>query len=243
MRQVIVSGGGTGIGRATATAFAKLGDRVTILGRRPEVLDEAAAAINEQFGSERVSAQAVDLTEPGSVAQLRLPEPVDVLVNNAGGAYHGDDQGLDGLAASLRSDIAQNLLTAQLLTRAVEPLLRRPGGRVVNVSSIAALRGGGQTYGAAKAAIIGWSYALAGSLGEDGITVNVVAPGFVDDTEFFAGSMTDERRSRLVAAAPLGRAGMPADVAAAIVFFASAGAGFVTGQVLQINGGALFGRG
>jgi 3-oxoacyl-[acyl-carrier protein] reductase len=243
LREVIVSGAGTGIGRATAAAFAELGDTVTILGRREQVLERAASEINSGVGQERVSFQPVDLTDPTAVGQLQLPKTVDVLVNNAGGAYRGDEEGLSRVVASLQADIEQNVLTAQLLTAAVAARLRRPGGRVINVSSIAALRGGGDSYSAAKAAIIGWSYNLAADLGPEGITVNVVAPGFVSDTEFFGDAMTDERRRRLIDAAPLGRGGVPDDIAAAIAFFASAGAGYITGQVLQINGGTLFGRG
>jgi 3-oxoacyl-[acyl-carrier protein] reductase len=243
VRHIIVSGAGTGIGKATAASFAELGDAVTLLGRRANLLERAADEINAAVGGERVGWQAVDLTDPDAVAQVELPETVEVLVNNAGGAYRGGEEGLQGVVAALRADMDQNLLTAQLLTTRVLPCLRRPGGRIVNVSSIAALRGGGDSYGAAKAAIIGWSYNLAADLGSDGISVNVVAPGFVSGTEFFGDAMTAERRQRLTEATLLGRPGVPADIAAAIVFFASPGAGYITGQVLQVNGGALFGRG
>jgi NAD(P)-dependent dehydrogenase (short-subunit alcohol dehydrogenase family) len=243
LRRVIVSGGGTGIGKATATAFARRGDAVLILGRREHVLAAAAAELEVAHSGARISWQAADLAEPDAVERLDLPETVYVLVNNAGGAEGRDDESLRGIAATLQADINQNVLTAQLLTAAVSPRLRRPGGRVINISSIAALRGGGASYGAAKAAIIGWSHALAADLGPAGITVNVVAPGFVSDTEFFGEAMTDERRSRLIEATLVGRAGVPEDVAAAIVYLASPEAGYVTGQVLQVNGGALLGRG
>jgi len=239
LRHVIVSGAGTGIGKATAAAFARRGDCVRLLGRRAHLLERATEEINEEVGDERASWQSVDLADAGAVGRLELSETVDVLVNNAGGVYRGDG----GIAAALQADIATNVLTAQLLTTTVAPRLRRPGGRVVNVSSIAALRGGGDSYGAAKAAIIGWSYSLAAELGPDGITVNVVAPGYVADTEFFGDTMTDDRRRRLVDATLLGRPGTPDDVAGAIVFLASDEAGYITGQVLQVNGGALFGRG
>ena len=243
MRHVIVSGGGTGIGKATAAAFAGQGDAVLILGRRERVLAAAAAEIDAAHGGERVSWQAVDLTDAAAVQRLTLPETVDVLVNNAGGVSRGYEESLDGIAAALHADVDKNVLTAQLLTAVVAPRLRRPGGRVVNMSSIAALRGGGDSYSAAKAAIIGWGHTLAADLGPDGITVNTVAPGFVVDTEFFADTMTDERRRGLIEATLVGRAGAPADVAAAILYLGSPEAGYVTGQVLQVNGGALLGRG
>jgi len=110
------------------------------------------------------------------------------------------------------------------------------------VSSIAALRGGG-SYGAAKAARHGWAYALAGRLGRDGITVNVVAPGYVTGTEFFGDSMSEQRHETLVGQTLVGRPGEPDDIAAAVTYLASPAAGYVCGQILQVNGGSLLGRG
>jgi 3-oxoacyl-[acyl-carrier protein] reductase len=238
-----VSGGGTGIGKATAAAFAHGGDAVLILGRRREVLERAAAEINAAVGGERVHWQAADLRDPAAVSKLRFPATVDVLVNNAGGAGHTDSETLETLADSVRAAFEQNLLTAALLTAAIGRRLRRPGGRVINVSSIAALRGGGVSYSAAKGALISWSHTIASELGPDGITVNVVAPGYVTDTEFFGDSMTEQRHTDLVEATLVGRAGVPDDVASAILYLASAEAGYVTSQVLQVNGGMLVGRG
>ncbi len=243
MRNVIVSRGGTGIGKATAAAFAQKGDAVLILGRRQRVLERAATEINAALGSDRVLWHAADLSDPATVGELELPASVDVLVNNAGGAGQTDSGTLKTLADSLRAAFEQNLLTAVLLTGAISKRLRRPGGRVINVSSIAALRGGGISYSVAKGALISWSHTMASELGRDGITVNVVAPGFVADTEFFGGSMTEQRRAGLIDATLVGRAGAPEDVAAAILYLASPEAGYVTSQVLQVNGGALVGRG
>jgi 3-oxoacyl-[acyl-carrier protein] reductase len=243
--QAIVSGGGTGIGRAIARALAANGEQVRILGRRGPVLEEAAASINAEVGEERVAALAIDLTDPVAVAALpeRLEGRVRAVVANAGGTgppRPSDD--LAGVAAELRASFDANVLTAVLLTEALLPRLARPGGRVVLMSSIAAQRGGGRGYAPSKAALHGYAYTLASELGREGITVNAVAPGFVEDTEFFGTTMTAERRDALVGTTMVGRAGRPEDVAAAVSYLVAPAAGYVTGQVLSVNGGAVTGR-
>jgi 3-oxoacyl-[acyl-carrier protein] reductase len=250
-RTVVVSGGGTGIGRAIAHRFATAGDRVLIIGRRLGVLEEAAKVIAASGAPGAVQVAALDLADAEQVAVFAadfLPPgaEVDVVVNAAGGtgpAVTGPPDGsLADVAAAWRATLDLNVTTAVLLTAALTPLLTRPGGRVINISSIAALRGGGTSYAAAKAALHGWSYTLAGQLGPDGVTVNVIAPGYVEDTEFFGDSMTGQRRAGLIGATLVGRAGRPADIAAAAEYLASPDASYVTGQVIQVNGGALVGR-
>jgi 3-oxoacyl-[acyl-carrier protein] reductase len=236
-RKIVVSGGGTGIGRAITAAFARAGDDVTIVGRRADVLDEVA----REFDT--VTAVPADLSVPADAERVAATlDSVDVIVNNAGGAvYDGPLSTLDDHANAWRAELDANVLTAVLLTNALLPKLTRPGGRVVLMSSVAAVRGGG-IYGAAKAALHGWAYALATRLGPDGVTVNVVAPGYVADTEFFGERMSPEFHESRVRQTLVGRAGAPDDIAATVSYLASESAGYVTGQIIHVNGGSALGR-
>lgn len=245
-RRVVVSGGGTGIGKATAAAFAADGDRVTIIGRREDVLRAAADELAKEYGDGCADFHTADLTQPGQVraAAARIAEggPVDVLVTNAGGNVHtGDDSTLEAVADGYRRNFDANVLTAVLLTEALVPHFRRPGGRVVHLSSIAAVRGPG-SYGGAKAAVHAYTYELAARLGKDGITVNAVAPGFVGDTEFFGDRATPAFIEARVSQTLTGQPGRPDEIAAAIRYLASPSAAYVTGQILHINGGTVLGR-
>jgi 3-oxoacyl-[acyl-carrier protein] reductase len=239
MREVVVTGGGTGIGYAIAAAFASRGDRVTITGRREHVLKEAA---------ERLDAAFVPFNAASAVAVQdaldSLPRQVDVLVNNAGGNTNLDRLPSDDLrdvAESWWANLNANLLSAVLVTTALLPRISK-GGRIVTIGSIAARGTGSGSYGASKAAIEAWTADLAAQLGPRGITANVVAPGLVVDTEFFRGRLTDEGIRARVENTRNGRPGTPGDVADSVVFLASKGARHLTGQVLHVNGGAYLGR-
>jgi 3-oxoacyl-[acyl-carrier protein] reductase len=234
-RDVIVTGGGTGIGRAVAAAFAAGGDRVIITGRRPRPLQAAAAELGPE-----VRDVVCDATDPGQVEALRaqLPEAVDVLVHCAGGNTDFDRPAaddLESLAANWRANLDANLIAAVLMAAAVRDRLT-DGASVINIGSIAADKGAG-AYGAAKAGVASWNVELAAELGPRGVTANVVAPGYIADTEFFRDKLTDERREALIAATSTGRAGRPEDVAATVHFLASPAARQITGQVVAVNGG------
>jgi 3-oxoacyl-[acyl-carrier protein] reductase len=242
----VVSGGGTGIGAAITGGLVVDGYDVVIVGRRTEVLTATAATVSDEAGrKDAVTTVTADLTDPaqvGRVVDAVGERPVDALINNAGGYLGGSDDDLVAVAEWWRRNLDANVLTAVLLTTALRSRLRRPGGRVILLSSIAAQRGGGGPYSAAKAALHGWAYDLAAEFGPDGVTVNVVSPGYVAETEFFAGRMTAEGHAARVAQTLVGRAGAPDDIAAAVRWLVGPGGGYVTGQVIGVNGGSVLGR-
>jgi 3-oxoacyl-[acyl-carrier protein] reductase len=252
-RVVVVSGGGTGIGRAVAQRFAASGDDVLIVGRRAEMLSRAVDDIRRDVGDvTTISSVVADLADPGDAERVRTTVAqrhgrVDVLVNNAGGnaevaAAADPAYGLARVATLWSGNFRTNVLTAVLLTEALTDLLA-DGGRVVLLSSIAAFRGSGSgSYAGMKAALHPYAIDLAAALGGRRITVNVVAPGFTAETEFFGDTMTEARRSALIGQTLTGRAGTVDDVAETIHWLASAAAGHVTAQIIQVNGGALAGR-
>jgi 3-oxoacyl-[acyl-carrier protein] reductase len=242
--QAVISGGGTGIGLASALRLARDGFDLVLLGRRETVLQDAAERIRTQTPEARVQTIVADLQDPAAIerATAEIEGDVDVLLNNAGGNVLDRGEGLTGIAANFEANFRLNVLTAVLLTEALLPRITRPDGRIISISSIAALRGA-NGYGAAKAAIHGWMMGLAAELAPEGVTVNAIAPGYVPDTGFWDGRRTPDIVASRLAQVPMNRAGTPDEVAGAVAYLAGPDGGWTTGQIVQVNGGALFGRG
>jgi len=234
----LITGASGGIGGAIARALHRQGAEVMLSGTRLDAL----AALTSELG-ERAQLSRADLADPATPDRLaKYAEAamgrVDILVNNAGITR-------DVLALRLNDEDWQTVLEVNLtaafrLTRAVlRGMVRRRHGRVIGVTSVVALSGnaGQANYAAAKAGMIGMAKSIAAEVAQRGVTVNCVAPGLI------ATAMTDKltlvQRARLTEAIPTGRLGAAEEVAAAVVYLASAEAAYVTGQTLHINGGML----
>ena len=240
---VVVSGAGTGIGRAVARRLAGDGFHVLAVGRRREPLERLAKELAPHL--DVASADLATVAGATSVAESVRAAERDCagVVAAAGGVSPHRADGLDGVRQDWLASFGSNVLTAVLLVEAVREEIERSGGRVVLLSSVAAMRGsGGGAYGAVKAALHGFAFDLARELGAHGGTANVVAPGFVPDTEFWAGRLTGDSRRERAAQTLVGREGTPEEVASLISWLLGPDGGWMTGQVLSPNGGVVLGR-
>ena len=236
-RVALVTGGTRGIGAAITRALARADARVYAVFRSNA---DAAAALSAELGSPLVTVCA-DVADPESAVAavervVRESGRLDVLVNCAGGA--ADRLLLRATPDYVRQTLALNLESVIHCSRAaLSPMLKQRYGRIVSVGSVVAASGnpGQAVYAAAKAGIEGFTRALAREVATKSVTVNCVAPGWID-TELTSAA-GDAARSRAIEATPVGRAGTPAEVADAVLFLASERAAYVTGTVLQVNGG------
>jgi 3-oxoacyl-[acyl-carrier protein] reductase len=241
-RVAVVTGASGGIGRHIAAALAREGAAVVVhYWRSEDAARDLVAAIEAAGG--RARAVVGDLTNPDDAAAVVAAASstfgrFDILVNNAGVAR-------DGLVLRMSDDAWQAVLDTNLtgaffcIRAALREFLRQRRGRIVNITSTAGQVGnaGQANYVAAKAGLIGLTRAVAREVGSRGITVNAVAPGFIDAG--MTGGLSDAVVARYMAQIPLGRAGSPEDVAAAVVFLASEEASYITGQVLNVDGGMV----
>lgn len=235
----LVTGASQGIGHDTARALAEAGAKVAVAARNEERLaalaKELAAAGSEAFAVKMDVADQEQI-RTGFKAVLEKFGRLDILVNNAAITR-------DGLAMRMKAEdwdvvIRTNLTGAHLcIQQALLPMMRARAGRIINIASVVAQMGnaGQANYVAAKAGLIGLTKAVAMEIASRNITVNAVAPGFIETpmTEVLSDKVKQDLKARI----PLGRMGRPRDVAASIVFLASDEAGYITGHVLDVNGG------
>jgi 3-oxoacyl-[acyl-carrier protein] reductase len=239
----LVTGASRGIGRAIAVALGQRGAKVIVnYAANEAAAGEAVAAVHAAGGT--AVSKRFDVSDPAavdaSIREIAGDGGLHILVNNAGIAVNG--LVLGGKDADWKRAIEVNLNGTYYCTRAaLRALMKaRDAGRIINITSITAESGsaGQAPYVAAKAGVIGLTKTLAKEYASRGITVNAVSPGFIE-TDMTASELPAARRESLLKEIPLGRVGAPEDVAAAVAYLAGPGGGYVTGQVLRVNGGLL----
>jgi 3-oxoacyl-[acyl-carrier protein] reductase len=238
-KTAFVTGASRGIGRACAIALAQSGVRVAVAARDLKKLEETADQIRSAGGEAFVV--PIDISSADSIKQAMAKAAedfgrIDILVNNAGITR-------DGLALRMKKDdwdavLAANLTGAFLaIQQVLHGMMRERWGRIINISSVVAEAGnpGQANYVASKAGLIGLTKTLAQEMASRNITVNAVAPGFID-TDMTA-NLSAELKDNMLSHIPLRRFGKPEDIASAVRFLASEEAGYITGHVLDVNGG------
>jgi 3-oxoacyl-[acyl-carrier protein] reductase len=230
-RTALITGASRGIGLACAKALAAGGARVILAARNIEKLEAAAAEVP---GSSWVQ---IDLASPDSIKEaIAKAGKIDILVNNAAVTK-------DGLALRMKKDdwdsvLATNLTGAFLaIQQVLQPMMKERWGRIINISSIVGETGnpGQANYVASKAGLIGLTKSLAQEIASRNITVNAIAPGFIETD--MTSALSEEMKNNMLSHIPLKRFGKPEDIAAAVKFLASDDAGYITGTVLNVNGG------
>ena len=242
-RVAVVTGASQGIGRACAIELAKRGASVALVARNQQKLEEVASQIAAAGGRARVTPADIENEEQIKAAFKAVIADlgkIDILVNNAG--ITRDQLILRMKRADWDAVMNTNLTSAYLCTQQViSPMLRQRWGRIVNVTSVFGQMGqaGQANYASSKAGLIGLTMAVARELGSRSITCNAVAPGFIETA--MTSVLSDEFKQSALKMIPLGRVGTPEEVAHCVAFLASEEAGYITGHVLNVNGGMLMG--
>ena len=234
-RVALITGASQGIGHACALALARAGASVAVAARNRQKLDELVAQISAAGG--KAAAFAIDVSDEeqiksGIKSALAEFGKIDILVNNAGITR-------DQLVMRMKR---ANLTSAYLcIQQVIGSMLKQRWGRIINISSVFGQTGqaGQANYAASKAGLIGLTLAMAREVASRNITCNAVAPGFIDTS--MTAALSEEFKQNAVKTIPLGRVGTPEDVANAVTFLASDEASYITGHVLNVNGGLLMG--
>ena len=237
-KTAFVTGSTRGIGHAIARALNAAGAKVAVIGRDRARAEAVAAELGERATGVACDVAQGDQVEAAMAAAERALGPIDILVNNAG--LTRDNILLRLTDADWNAVLDANLKGAFHTTRAViKGMMKRRAGRIVNITSIVGLTGnkGQANYAASKAGLIGFTKSVAKEYASRGVLANCVAPGFID-TDMTA-ALPDEARATLLQDIALGRLGRPEDVAGAVLFLASDLAGYITGQVLVVDGGMV----
>ncbi len=235
-KTALVTGASGGIGAEIAKALATAGARVAISGTNMDKLNALKAELVDAVIVPADLSNAEAVAGLMDAAEAALGAPVDILVNNAGLTR-------DGLAIRMKDEdwdavLNVNLRAAFILARAaLKGMMKRRQGRIISISSIVGTTGnpGQANYAASKAGLVGMSKALAAEVASRGVTVNCVAPGFIATN--MTDALNDEQKNKINEKIPAGRMGMPAEIAAAVLYLASDEAAYVTGQTLHVNGG------
>jgi 3-oxoacyl-[acyl-carrier protein] reductase len=238
-KTALVSGASQGIGRACALALAKMGARIALAARNEEKLEAVAGEIFAAGG--QAKSFVMDVAEEASIqaaakAAIAHFGSVEILVNNAG--ITRDMLLLRMKRAEWDAVMTTNLTGTFLLTQALlNPMLRGRWGRIINITSVVGRTGqaGQANYAASKAGLIGFTMSMARELASRSVTVNAVAPGFIETA--MTAALDDKQRAVFLSHIPLGRPGSEEEVAHAVAFLASPQAGYITGHVLDVNGG------
>jgi 3-oxoacyl-[acyl-carrier protein] reductase len=242
-RTALVTGASQGIGRAVALRLAKDGATVALAARNEAKLKETAAEITAAGGAAQVfllDVASEDSIKAAAKDALASLGKIDILVNNAG--ITRDNLVLRMKRADWDDVLATNLTGTFLLTQALmSSMVRARYGRIINISSVVGRMGqaGQANYAASKAGLIGFTKSLARELASRCITANVVAPGYIESP--MTAVLDEKQQQSILAHIPLGRIGTDADVAHAVAFLASEAAGYITGHVLDVNGGMYMG--